>query len=169
MTTSATSMPYSSWIEWMPPGVNTFSSRILSPTISTPTKYRPSARSLGRISSQMRASAGPKSQRDRVAERLGGGRFGVADGGVAAVDRDPLADADRLGPQQQQPLFALLDFGHVLLRHRVSVLGHRGDHLIQVRDLAPLDQENLLAAARLQRLQNRGAPQGPHPLFELLG
>ena len=100
---------------------------------------------------------------------FGGGRFGVADGGVAAIDRGPFADADRLGPEEQQPLFALLDFGHVFLRDGVSVLGDGGDHLIEVRDLAPPDQKHLLAATWLQRFQDGGAAQRPYPLFQLLG
>ena len=112
----------------------------------------PSASSLGRRMSQMRASTGPKSHLPRTAGRalapLGAGHR------APPVDGDALADADRLGVEQQQALLALLGLGQVLLRQRVAVLGHGGDDLVEVRDLPAPQVEDLLVAARRQRLEH---------------
>ena len=116
----------------------------------------------------MRASTGPSSHGLRVARFSGGGPPFLPTQRAAAVDRDALAVADRLGVEQQQALFALLDLGQVLLRDGVAVLGHRGDDLIQVRDLAPPQIEDVLAAARGQRLQHRRAVERAQEFFQPL-
>ena len=117
----------------------------------------------------MRASAGPNSHRDRVAAvSVVALDSWVADGGVAPIDGDLLPHPDGLRAQQQQPLLALLYLRHVLLSDGITVLGHGGDDLVQVRHLTALDHEHVLAPARLQRLQHRRSWQGAHPLLELL-
>src|SRR5688572_26989861 len=73
---------------------------------------------------------------DRAERRLaarrragaGGAAVGRA-GGAPPVDRDAIADADRLRVEQQQAFFPLLGLGQVLLRQRVAVFGHRRDDL----------------------------------------
>ena len=103
----------------------------------------------------MRASTGPNSHLPRAEPPAR--RAARRQHGAAAVDRDPIADADRLGVEQQQALLALLGLGQVLLRERVAVLGDGGDDLVQVRDLAAAQVEDVLAAARRQRLEHRRA------------
>jgi hypothetical protein len=88
---------------------------------------------------------------------------------VTPVDGHPLAEADGLGAEQEQALLALGDLRQVLLRDGVAVLGDGGDDLVEVRGLARLDEEDVLAAARLQGLEDRRGTQGPHPLLELVG
>src|SRR5215831_13549888 len=75
--------------------------------------------------------------------------------GPAAVDGDAVSDPDRLGVEEQEPLLPLLGLRQVLLRQRVALFRDGGDDLVQVRDLAAAQVEDVLAAARGQRLEHR--------------
>ena len=148
-----------------PPGVKTFSSRMRSPTMSTETNVSPSASSLGRRMSRdarlHRAELAPAAHRGAALAGLrasctrSAAAIGPVAGRAAPVDGHPVADPERLGVEQQEALLPLIGLGEVLLRQRVALLGHRGDHLVEVRDLTPPQVEDVLPAARRQRLQHR--------------